>query len=346
MRKIIFLIILFLIAEIHTKAQDISKLFNQVDNSVVTIQVIESKTVGEGKTDKVSYGALGTGVLINKEGKILTAAHVVNNADQIMVIFKDGQTLQAKVESLSRKADIAVIKTQGIINNPQIAKLGNSDETKIGDKIIIIGNPMGLYHSLSVGYISRKETSIQSTSALKSMEIFQTDAAINTGNSGGPMFNLNGEVIGIVSSILSRSGGFEGIGFVATINIIKDLLLDNSNNWIGVDAFYLHGKIAFAFNIAQGGGVLIENVSKNSPAYYMGLKGGNLISVINKQEVVIGGDIVLAIDNYKFDTPKNTEKAINYLNTLEKGTNYTLKILRAGEIIELKWIIKGTSENN
>jgi len=340
MRKIVFLVIVIFIAKTNTNAQDISKLFNQVDNSVVTIQVVESKTVGEGKKDKVSYGALGTGVLIDENGTILTAAHVVNNADLIMVVFKDGQTLKAKVESLSRKADIAVIKTQGIIKNPQPAKMGNSDETNIGDKIIIIGNPMGLYHSLSVGYISRKETSEQSTSSLMSMEFFQTDAAINTGNSGGPMFNLDGEVVGIVSSILSRSGGFEGIGFVATINIIKELLLDNTNNWIGVDAYYLHDKMAFAFNIAQGGGVLIENVSKDSPAYYMGLKGGNLISTINKETITIGGDIVLAIDDYKFDTPKNAEKAVNYLNTLKKGTNYTVKILRAGETMELKWIVK------
>jgi len=339
MKKIIFILIASI--SISTiKSQDISKLFEQVDNSVVTIQIVESKTIGEGKNDKVSYGALGTGVLINENGTILTAAHVVNNADIIMVVFKDGQTLKAKVESLSKKADIAVIKTQGIIKNPQPAKMGNSDETNIGDKIIIIGNPMGLYHSLSVGYISRKETFEQSTSALKSMEIFQTDAAINTGNSGGPMFNLNGEVVGIVSSILSRSGGFEGIGFVATINIIKELLLDNTNNWIGVDAYYLQDKMAFAFNIAQGGGVLIENVAKDSPAYYMGLKGGNIISTINDKQIVIGGDIVLAIDNYKFDTPENTEKAVNYLNTLKKGTNYTVKILRAGEEMDLKWIIK------
>ena len=340
MRKILLIIITIFVAEININAQDISKLFKEVDNSVVTIQVIESKTTGKGKTDKVSFGALGSGVLIDDKGTILTAAHVVNNADQILVIFNDGQKLQAKVEGLSRIADIAVIKTQGTIENPQPAKMGNSDEVKIGDKIIIIGNPMGLLHSLSVGYISRKETSKQATSALKSMEVFQTDAAINTGNSGGPMFNLDGEVVGIVSSILSRSGGFEGIGFVATINIIKELLLDNSNHWIGVDAYFLHGKMAFAFNVPQDGGILIENVSKDSPAYYMGLNGGTIISNIDGKEIIIGGDIVLAIDNYKFDNPENVEKAVTYLNSLKKGQNYTIKILRAGEIMELKWIIK------
>ncbi len=335
------LIFVFILIGITVKAQDISALFAKLDSSVVIIQVIESQTKGDGGlNDKVSFGALGSGVLIDKTGRILTAAHVVNNADEIQVIFRDGQVLKAKVTSLSRQADIAVIKTMGVIRNPKPAKLGDSDKSKIGDKIMIIGSPMGLHHSLSVGYISRKETEKQMTSNFKSMEFFQTDASINTGNSGGPMFNMDGEVVGIVSSILSRSGGFEGIGFVATINIIKDLLLEKSNTWLGVDVLFLHGTLAMAFNVPQEGGVLIQNVTKGSPAHFMGLKGGFIKSVIAEREVVIGGDIVLAIDNYKFDTPKNVEKAVNYLNSIAKGGSYTLKVLRAGKIIDLKWTIK------
>ena len=338
--KHVLIIITISFFSIVSNAQDISKLFEEVDASVVVINVIESKTTGKGKTgEKVSYGALGSGVLINSTGQILTAAHVVNNADEIQVVFKDGQKLRAKIEGLSKMADIAIIKTQGTINNPQPAKIGDSDKSKIGDKIIIIGSPMGLYHSLSVGYISRKETSKQHTSNFKSMEVFQTDASINTGNSGGPMFNMDGEVIGIVSSILSRSGGFEGIGFVATINIIKDLLINKSNHWIGVDAFFLHDKLAYAFNLPQTGGVLIQNVTKNSPAYYMGLKGGSINTIINGSELVIGGDIVLSIDEYKFDSASNAEKALNYLNSMKKGQQYILKVLRNGEVIELKWLI-------
>jgi len=341
MKKNYILIIAFVLSGLISKAQDISALFAQLDSSVVIIKVVESQTKGDGNVnDKVSYGALGSGVLIDKSGKILTAAHVVNNADEIQVIFRDGQILKAKVTSLSRQADIAVIKTMGVIKNPKPAKMGNSDNTKIGDQIMIIGSPMELYHSLSVGYISRKETEKQMTSDFKALEFFQTDASINTGNSGGPMFNMDGEVIGIVSSILSRSGGFEGIGFVATINIIKDLLLEKSNTWLGVDVVFLYGSLAIAFNVPQDGGILIQNVTKGSPAYYMGLKGGFIKSTIAERKIVIGGDIVLSIDGYKFDSAKNVEKAVNYLNSLEKGKTYTLKVLRAGKLLDLKWTIK------
>ena len=172
------------------------------------------------------------------------------------------------------------------------------------------------------------------------MEFFQTDAAINTGNSGGPMFNMDGEVIGVVSSILSRSGGFEGIGFAATINIVKELLIEHSNTWLGIDVFLLEGKLAKAFNVYEDAGILVQNVTKDSPAYYMGMKGGNINVQINDQLVTIGGDIILSIDNIKLNNPKNIQTGVEYLNALPKGAKYTLTVLRAGEKIDLNWIIK------
>jgi len=334
-------IIVAVLFSLNTNAQNISDLFEKLDSSVVVIRTVESKTKGQGNAnDKVSYGALGSGVLVSKDGKILTAAHVVNNADEIEVYFKDGQIMKAKIEGLSRVADVAVIKIMGLIKNPKPAPMGDSDKSRIGDEVMIIGSPMGLEHSLSVGYISRKETQHGHSSNFKKMEFFQTDAAINTGNSGGPMFNMNGEVIGVVSSILSRSGGFEGIGFVATINIIRDLLIDQSNNWIGVDVFYLYGPMAMAFNVPQDGGILIENVAKNSPAYFMGLKGGFANISIEEHNITIGGDIVLGIDDKKFDNPDNVEEAVKYLNSLKKGQTYNFKVLRAGKVIDIKWTVR------
>jgi len=337
--KIIFLTLISLYT-ISLNAQDISTLYQKLDSSVVIINVIESKTSGIGnEKEKVSFGALGSGVLFGDKGEILTAAHVVNGADEIAVTFVDGQQLRAKVIALSKMADVAIIKIQGHIKNPKPAKLGNSDSTKIGAKVMVIGSPMGLYHSLSVGYISRKELKESHSSNFSKMEFFQTDAAINTGNSGGPMFNMNGEVIGIVSSILSRSGGFEGIGFAATINIIKDLLIEHNNAWLGVDAFYLQGPLANAFNIKQGSGVLVQNVTKNSPAYYMGMKGGYINAKLGEVEFVIGGDILLDIDGHKLDSPENMVKAVDYFNALEDGDKYTIRVLRNGTIKDLNWRI-------
>jgi len=340
MKRIFTIISAFIILSTNAIAQDISALYQKLDKSVVVIRVMESKTKGTGKsTDKVSYGALGSGVLIDKE-TILTAAHVVNNGDKIKVVFADGQELNAIVMGLSKIADVARIKILGVIKDPHPAKMGDSDKTRIGDKVMIIGSPMGLEHSLSVGYISRKEKHKSKTSNFSRLEMFQTDAAINTGNSGGPMFNMDGEVIGIVSSIMSRSGGFEGIGFVATINIIKELLIDHHNTWLGMDAQILYGPLALALNVKQGGGVLITNVTSGSPAYYMGLKGGSIITNIGHDELVIGGDIILQLDDKVLDSPEHILIALDYLNALKKGDKYSFKILRMGEVIDVNWTIK------
>ena len=328
---------------LNSFSQSISQMFESLDSSVVIINVIESKTTGRGNVkEKVSFGAMGSGVLINSTGQILTAAHVVNGADEIQVTFKDGQKLKAKVEGLSRVADVAIIKTMGRIKNPKPAKMGDSDKIKIGSKVMVIGSPMGLNHSLSVGYISRKESVNTHSSDFSRMEFFQTDAAINTGNSGGPMFNMDGEVIGIVSSILSRSGGFEGIGFAATINIIKDLLIDHRNSWLGIDVFVLSDPLTKAFNIPENmeAAILVENVTLNSPAYFMGMKGGYVNMTVGKTNITIGGDIILAIDEYPLDNKDNIKKALAYFNALPKGEKYTIKVLRAGEIKELNWTIK------
>ena len=340
MNKILTLISAFIIISASTFAQDISALYEKLNKSVVVIRVMESKTKGTGKSsDKVSYGALGSGVLVGKE-TILTAAHVVNNGDKIKVVFTDGQELAAVVEGLSKIADIAKIRVLGVIKDPHPAKMGDSDKTKIGDKVMIIGSPMGLEHSLSVGYISRKEKHKSKTSNFSRLEMFQTDAAINTGNSGGPMFNMDGEVIGVVSSIMSRSGGFEGIGFVATINIIKELLIDQHNTWLGMDSQILYGPLAWALNVQQGGGVLVQNVTSNSPAYYMGLKGGSIITKIGNEELAIGGDILLQLDDKILDSPEHILIALDYINAMKPGTKYTFKVLRKGEIIDVSWTIK------
>ncbi len=341
MKNIITLIIVFIFINSIAIAQDISALYEKLDKSVVVIKVVESKTNGQGKLDeKVSYGALGSGVLINKDGTIITAAHVVNNADEVVVVFSDGQEMRAKVVGLSKIADVAKIKVMGLIKNPLPAKMGDSDKTKIGDKIMIIGSPMGLDHSLSVGYISRKEQHKSRSSDFNRLEFFQTDAAINTGNSGGPMFNMDGELIGIVSSIMSRSGGFEGIGFVATINIVKNLLIKKHNTWLGIDAQILYGPLALAFNVPQDMGILVMNVTKSSPAYFMGLHGGSIIAKIGDEEIVIGGDIILQIDNIKFGTEESVLKGIDYINSLKPGSKYTLKVLRMGQIIDINWTVK------
>jgi len=216
-----------------------------------------------------------------------------------------------------------------------ILTMGDSDAMNIGSKVFVIGAPFGLHHSLSSGYISGKlggEGEI--SNAFTHLEYFQTDAAINTGNSGGPMFNMNGEVIGIVSYILSQSGGFEGLGFAATSNVANDLLINRNPFYLGIDGVALSGETAGIFNLPQSAGYLVEKVVFLSPAGIMGIKGGEYKGTIEGKEIILGGDIILAIDNIEFSA-KNLIPISNHFNGLKAGDSFSLKIIRRGKVMTL-----------
>ena len=338
MRKLFVFLMLILVA-INISAQNLSELYKDVNPSVVVIKTVESVSEGVGDPfQKASMQGLGTGVLISENGLILTAAHVVNTADKIWVEFIDGQNIEAKVEHLSIAADVASIQLVSKPNNPVVAKLGNSDLVEVGQQIFVIGTPMGLSHSFSSGYISGRHNQNRITSSMSVSEFFQTDASINQGNSGGPLFTLDGEVIGIASSILTQSGGFEGIGFAATSNIAKSLLLDREQMWYGFQPMMLTDEFAKIFNIPQEAGMLVLSVTKNSPAYFMGLKGGYLNITIGNHELMVGGDIILALDGIPVTSMENLEKIADHMMSLQNGSKYKFTILRAGKVMDIEWI--------
>jgi serine protease Do len=315
-------------------SQDIEKLYSELNPSVVTILVKENKLVNAGPNDvrQVSAEGLGSGVYVSEEGYIITASHVVHNAESIMVLFPNGEKAPAKVKSSSEAADIAIIKTLYKPNSKiPVAKLGDSDLSNIGEKVMIIGAPYGLEHSLSVGYLSGRHSQKSLVSGTTKIEYLQTDAAINHGNSGGPMFNMNGEVIGIVSHILSESGGFEGLGFASSIDIAKDILENKSNRWFGIDALLLNKKMASSLNVPSGGGLLIQRVVRNSPGGQAGFKGGDIIAIMDGREVILGGDIIIAINDIVINSDASLEKAGLSLNNTDNGGSVTVTLLRSGK---------------
>jgi len=320
------------------QAQDLADLFEKNKESVVTIYVAESKNQGSGdpRTFTSNMG-LGSGVLV-REDVILTAAHVVANAEEIMVEFFDGESIAAKTFRISRIADVALIQLDKPPADPHVALIGNSDEERIGDEIFVIGAPMGLPYSLSRGVISGKHTEHNLSNDGKMLEFFQTDAAINTGNSGGPMFNYEGEVIGIVSSILTRSGGFEGIGFAATSNVSEALLTERSSRFFGIEAMVLSYELARILNVPQESGWLVQHVVLESPAGKIGFKGGFRTVIIDNQEILLGGDIILQVDDIRITGEESVLKILDYLNLVESSVTHKIKVLRAGEVIDLAWV--------
>jgi serine protease Do len=339
-------IILFMLltANISVYGQDMSRLYSKVNPAVVTIKVEEKEIVTDKSTmskSVVTMEGLGSGVVISAAGEIMTAAHVIAAAENVTVTFLNGEEVPAKVVTSNVDADVALIKLIWLPKNLVVAPVANSDEVKIGNQVIVIGAPMGLSHSLSVGHISGRMKNNAISDNFSSTEFFQTDASINHGNSGGPMFNMQGQVIGIVSFILSQSGGFEGIGFAVTSNIAKKDLLGDQPFWFGLTFEPLVGESAKIFNVPQDMGLLVQKVATNSPADLAGIKPGVYNLDLEGNKVLAGGDIILKVG--KFDMAPNLDRsAMSKEFALTKpGTQVPIKVLRGGQVIELILIAPG-----
>lgn len=336
MRNTFLTIVLINISVILLQSQTISELYKQVSPSVVVIYTQEQVPTGGLKKEMTTSEGLGSGVLISETGDILTAAHVVHNAEFIMVEFSDGTQVSANVIGSVLAADLAHIKLEWVPEKSTIAKIGDSDKANIGDQVIVIGAPYGYERTLSVGHISGRLLKDNIPEGFAKMELLQTDASINRGNSGGPMFNMDGEVVGIVSYILSESGGFEGIGFVISSNVATRLFIDEKAFWSGFESIILDEEMSRIFNLPQTGGLLVQRVVANSPAHEMGLQGGTTNAFIDDQELLIGGDIILEVNKISFADELAASMIMENLLSLNKGDLVTIRILRAGEIIELK----------
>ncbi len=329
----LMMVILFMLS-VQLSAQNIGEIFKSMKNSVVVINVGEQMSSPVTGRQDVMMAGLGSGVLISEQGEIMTAAHVVQTADRLVVEFDDGEKIPAKILSSNQMADVALIKLEWMPKNYTIAKLGDSNNINVGDQVIIVGAPYGISQSLTVGYISGKRKEDRATSDMMGMELLQTDASINQGNSGGPMFNMQGEIVGIVSHILSQSGGFEGIGFAVSSNTAKKILLEQPFFWTGLDHFYLHDELAAAFNIPQSSGLLVQKVAQNSIASRMGLRAGRIPIMIGNVELLIGGDVILKVEGIPLHLDK-LEQVRMKINAVKADQPLTFTILRGGKVQDI-----------
>jgi serine protease Do len=232
---------------------------------------------------------LGSGVIVTQDGYILTNNHVVRGADEVTVTLMDGREFRAKIVGGDAKTDLAVLKIEASDLTP--ARIGNSDEMKVGEWVLAIGSPFGLEQTVTAGIISARGR-VMGIIEGGYEDFLQTDAAINPGNSGGPLVNLRGEVIGINSAIESRNGGNMGIGFAIPTNLarsVMDALIKDGKvvrGWLGASIQPLDEGLAQSFGFKGGKrGVLIGSVMPNSPAEKAGLKDGDIVSELNGRPV-------------------------------------------------------------
>lgn len=316
----------------------ISKIFKDVQGSVVQI-TRENKQAPDSPGDE-NVTSLGSGFVFDKEGRIITNHHVVQDSKRVDVTFIDGNRYVASVVGSDPFNDVAVIKiTQNISEKLRPLILGNSSAVEVGDQVIAIGNPYGLAGSMSLGIVSQKGRLISTEgSAFSIPSVIQTDALINPGNSGGPLLNTQEEVIGMnTAGVLSDSGAFSGIGLAVpsnTISKIVPVLISKGNYthpWLGISASSLTSKLTENFeNLSRDfKGVYVDSITKNGPADKAGLRGSTTDQYGDKH----GTDIITAVDNRNVTY---MEDLVSYLDENKKpGEKLNLTVLRNQSYLDI-----------
>jgi serine protease Do len=314
------------------QAQNLDDIFREVSPTVVVVRA-KGRDVGAGGITR--FTETGSGVLITASGRVMTAAHVVNGMDEITVEGIAGEVVRAKIISSVAAADVSLLQLERVTAAMRVARIGDSNTVRVGQQVMVVGAPYGLAYSMSVGWISARWPANTIFPAMPLAEFFQTTATINTGNSGGPMFNVAGEVIGIVSHNISKSGGSDGLGFVVTINSAQKLLVEGKTFWSALQGMILTGRLATIFNVPAPAGFLVKTVAQGSLAWNMGLLGSDGIVTIAGQEVAVGGDIILSVDGIPVVSEDNIEKIRSKLAGAPPGTPFKMRVLRAGNVIDL-----------
>jgi S1-C subfamily serine protease len=296
-----------------------------------------------GAPQKQQAQALGSGFVIDKSGHILTNAHVVLNASKVQVAFGGGSTAKtydARVLGVDRSTDVAVLKVDAPSEALTPLQLGNSSDVQVGDPVVAIGNPLGETRTATTGIVSAVNRDIGSLQGnVQIRGAIQTDAAINHGNSGGPLINDVGQVIGITSQILSDDpnnpqSGSIGIGFAVPINTVKTVANQiittgkAQHTYLGILGDPLSPSLAKALNLNVDNGVLVAKVEPGSPAAKAGLKGGSTQATINGQTFTLGGDVITSIDGKQIRSFDDLSGAIS---SKKPGDTVQLGIYRDGK---------------
>jgi S1-C subfamily serine protease len=277
--------------------------------------------------------ALGSGFVIDRAGHIVTNYHVVRGATTIQVSFSNNERYRAKLVGSDPSTDIAVLKADVPASALKALPLGNSDAVRVGDQVIAIGNPFGLDRSVTAGIVSAVQRRIEAPNNLSIAHVIQTDAALNHGNSGGPLLNAQGEVIGVNAQIETGgvSEGNVGIGFAIPINTVKDVVAQLIKHgkvehaFLGIEGKTLTPQIAHLFHLATTSGVIVATVRAGTGAAHAGLKPATDQVTVEGESWPAGGDVIVKVDGAPTAT---VEQLIDVIAAKKPGDKIQVEVVR------------------
>ena len=308
--------------------ESLASLFERVSPSVVSIQVTK---INKAKPQRRFETIVGSGVIIDRDGQVLTNAHVVDGAASLLITLDSGARTPARLVGMDTVTDLALLRIDTSSPLP-VARLGDSAALRVGDEVVAIGNPMGLEQTMTRGIVSGLNRILP---GLSEQPMIQTDAPINPGNSGGPLVDRCGAVVGINTFISEEANS---IGFALPINAGKSILRDLRETgrvvrpWLGLQGREVDTQLMTVLKLPLSPGYLVEVVYDGSPADRVGVRGGSLSVVVQGEEYLVGGDILTTIDS----TPIRThEDYLAKVKSLKPGQRTRITIIRDGQRREL-----------
>ncbi len=308
--------------------EPLTQLFERVSPAVVSIQATKINKI---KPQRRFETVVGSGVIIERDGQILTNAHVVDGAASLTITLDNGNKVTGKVLGLDTVLDLALIRVESSGSLP-VARLGDSASIKVGDEVVAIGNPIGLDQTMTRGIVSGLNRVLPGVS---DEAMIQTDAPINPGNSGGPLVDRCGQVIGI-NTLISEDA--QSIGFAVPINAARNVLRELRDSgrvvrpWLGLQGRAIEASLGAIVRMPITPGYLVEIVLEGSPADQAGIRGGSIAVVVQGEEYLLGGDIVTAIHG----TPIRTHQDyVAKVRTLKPGQRVKIALMRDGQSREI-----------
>ena len=312
------------------------RIYRQASPAVANI--LTKATEYDFFMDPVPVEGAGSGFVIDPRGYILTNYHVVAGTQSIEVILGDKSRAPAKFIGADQRNDVALIKIDPKGKQLVALPLGDSSTLQVGQKVLAIGDPFGFQSTLTTGVVSALGRTVQTSDTTFIDDAIQTDASINRGNSGGPLIDTHGDVIGINTAIYTPSGTTAGIGFAIPINTAKlianDLMTEGKvrRAYLGVQTISVAGWLAEALDLPVQEGLLVEQTTKDSPAAAAGIRGGDKMALAGMRRITIGGDVIVGIDGQKV----SNQFDINYiLNRKRPGDTITVTLYRGGTKLDI-----------